>query len=294
LGSAPYLSPEQVMGVRCDPRSDIFALGVILYELATGQLPFGSPTSPGGLRQRLFRDPLPPRALEPSLPEWFQEIVLRCLEVDAGRRYATAAQLAFDLQHGEQVPVGERGRRTLRQGVLACWRRRVWALGFEPAPCPPPAERIADSPIVLVAVATLYGDPVQEAALRDAVRRLTGKDKDYRIAAVTVIPPQPVFGASRPEDSGGRIHIRHLVELKQWAGPLDLPDGRLTCHVLEEEDAAEALLAFARLHQVDQILLGAPPRLGAMETGVSFRGLQGTVAARVVLEAPCTVTLVRP
>ena len=60
MGSAPYISPEQVLGVRSDSRSDIFALGAVLYELATGQLPFGSPTSPSGLRRRLHVEPVPP------------------------------------------------------------------------------------------------------------------------------------------------------------------------------------------------------------------------------------------
>ena len=84
IGSAPYISPEQVLGVRSDPRSDVFALGVILYELATGRLPFGVPTTAGGLRQRLYRDPPPPRAVVPDVPEWLQEVVLHCLEPEPG------------------------------------------------------------------------------------------------------------------------------------------------------------------------------------------------------------------
>ncbi|HSN16153.1 MAG TPA: serine/threonine-protein kinase, partial [Anaeromyxobacteraceae bacterium] len=99
IGSAPYISPEQVAGGRSDPRSDLFSLGVVLYELATGQLPFGTPTSEGGIRQRLWRVPVAPRALVPGVPEWLQEVILRCLEVDAGQRYPSASQVAFDLSH---------------------------------------------------------------------------------------------------------------------------------------------------------------------------------------------------
>ncbi|MEP6802282.1 MAG: serine/threonine-protein kinase [Acidobacteriota bacterium] len=84
LGTGPYISPEQVLQIRNEPRSDQFALGVLLYFLATGERPFGNPASVPGLRRRLYRDPLPPRALNPQCPAWLQEIILRCLEVDPG------------------------------------------------------------------------------------------------------------------------------------------------------------------------------------------------------------------
>lgn len=294
VGSAPYMAPEQVVGVRCDPRSDIFALGVVMYELATGELPFGNPVTTPGLRQRLYRDPVPPRAVRPDLPDWLQEIILRCLEVDAGRRYATAAQLAFDLGHGDQVALTERARRLGRQGALIRFKRWLRAAGWEPAPCPPPTERIAAAPIVLVAIATEYRQPEQAAALQEAVRRIASMDADYRIAVVSVVKPYPLLGTSQPDDSGGNQKLRHLVQLKHWARPLDLPAGRLTFHVIESSDPAVALLQYARVNQVDQIVIGAPPVVGAPALGIPYKPLLGTVASRVVLEAPCTVTLVRP
>jgi eukaryotic-like serine/threonine-protein kinase len=294
VGSAPYMAPEQVVGVRCDPRSDIFALGVIMYELATGELPFGDPATTAGLRRRLYRDPVPPRALRPDLPEWLQEIILRCLEVDAGRRYATAAQLAFDLGHADQVTLTERARRRWRQSPLTRLKRWLRAAGWEPAPCPPPAQRIAAAPIVLVAVATEYDQPAQAAALQETVKRIASVGADYRIAAVSVIKPYPVLGTSQPEDSGGNQKLRHLVRLKHWAMPLGLPAERLTYHVIESNEAAAALLQYARVNQVDQIVIGAPPVVGVPALGIPYRPLLGAVASRVVLEAPCTVTLVRP
>ncbi len=68
IGSAPYMSPEQVLGARWDPRSDLFALGAVLYELATGRFPWGSPSSLAALRKRLWRDPVPPRAIVRAVP----------------------------------------------------------------------------------------------------------------------------------------------------------------------------------------------------------------------------------
>lgn len=294
LGSAPYMAPEQVLGQRCDPRSDLFACGVILYELVTGRLPFGSPGSVGGLRERLFREPPPPRVLVPTVPAWMQEIILHCLEVEADRRYATAAQLAFDLNHGAQVAVGERGRRLRRQAWSSRLGRWFKSLGYEPSPCPPPTERLAAAPIVLVAVAIRHQDAAQEAALREAVRRLAAGNADYRIAVVTVVPPQPLLGSSRADETSGRVHIRHLVELRHWADPLGLPEARLTCHVLEDHDPVSALLDFARRNQVGQILIGAPPRLDGPERSLTRRPVAVSVAARVAMDASCTVSLVRP
>src|SRR5207244_1818518 len=108
VGNWVYMAPEQLRGVRCDPRSDIFALGAILYELATGRLPFGHPDSLAKLRRRLYWDPVPLRTLVPTTPEWLQEIVLRCLEVDARDRYSSASDVALALSAPAQIPLTER------------------------------------------------------------------------------------------------------------------------------------------------------------------------------------------
>src|SRR5207247_6447667 len=107
-GSAAYVSPEQLQHDRSDPRSDLFALGVVLYELATGVQPFGQPETFAGMRDRIWRRPAPPRALNPDVPPWLQEIVLRCLEPAADARYQSAAHIAFDLRHPEQVALSGR------------------------------------------------------------------------------------------------------------------------------------------------------------------------------------------
>src|SRR6266571_5535338 len=109
VGNWVYMAPEQALGVRCDPRSDIFALGAILYELATARLAFGKPGTTAQLRRRLYRDPVPPRALVADTPAWLQEIILHCLEIDARDRYASAAEVAFDLANPAQVVLTERG-----------------------------------------------------------------------------------------------------------------------------------------------------------------------------------------
>jgi serine/threonine protein kinase len=82
-GSAAYVSPEQLQDDRSDSRSDLYALGVLLYELATGRQPFGEPETLTGMRDRLWREPVPPRAINPVVPPWLQEAILHCLEHDA-------------------------------------------------------------------------------------------------------------------------------------------------------------------------------------------------------------------
>ncbi len=107
-GTAPYMAPERLLGVRDDPRSDMFSLGVLLYFFTTGERPFGETETLRGMRRRLWRDPYPPRQLAADYPPWLQEIVLRCLEIEPVWRYPTAAQLAFDLGHPDQVKLTAR------------------------------------------------------------------------------------------------------------------------------------------------------------------------------------------
>ncbi len=285
VGSAPYVSPEAVLGVRNDPRSDLFSLGVLLYELATGHLPFGSPTSSGGLRQRLWMDPEPPRARVADLPDWLQEVILRCLEPDPADRYARAAEVAAALEHPERVVVTERGRRLKGAGSrrrMARWVRqlRYGQIALGPA-------REAGARVVLVAIATHHPNAERNEALRAEAKRLvSGADgASSRLACVAVIRPAADPAAAARGATSQRI--RHRVRLRHWAESLHLPPGQVTHPVIEAADPAEALLDYARRNHVEQVLIGAPPR------DVALSGLVGTVAMKVLARAPCTVTLVR-
>lgn len=285
-GSAPYVSPEQLLGDRSDPRSDIFALGVVLYELATARLPFGSPSTRGALRARMYRDPVPPRAGGPAVPEWLQEVILRCLEPRPRDRYATAAQVAFDLSHPDHVAITQRGRRTRRSGPVATFRRWIRAAGFEPVALPAPSAHLAGAPIVMVAIATSRGSS-GFAALRAGLSRVVVRERGARVACVTVVNPLPALGTSSAGGNAAQLRLDHLKALRAFAEPLRLPPEHVSMHVLESHDPAEALIHYARVNRVDHVVIGAPPP----EVPAAARAR--TVAMRVAAEAPCTVTLVR-
>ena len=110
VGTGAYIAPEQVLGDRGDPRSDLFALGVILYFLATGERPFGEPQRVGQLALATVARSRTSARRNAAVPPWLQEIILRCLEVDPEERYATAAQLAFRSAASRPRPPHTTGR----------------------------------------------------------------------------------------------------------------------------------------------------------------------------------------
>ena len=113
VGTPEYMSPEQFDGRRVDARSDIYSLGIVLYELVTGETPFraDTPVSLGIKHQTQL--PAPLKAVRPNTPAWYEKIVLKCLEKDPAARYATALELAEDLRRTRR---GERNVRTLSSG----------------------------------------------------------------------------------------------------------------------------------------------------------------------------------
>lgn len=112
LGSAGYMAPEQVRGEPADPRSDLFALGAILYEMVTGKRAFHAATAAETMTAILRSDPEPMRASGREVPAALERIALRCLEKDPRERYHSAHDLAFQLESAAEgtsgIPGGER------------------------------------------------------------------------------------------------------------------------------------------------------------------------------------------
>ena len=116
LGTPDYISPEQVQGKRGDQRSDMYSLGIMFYEMLTGQVPFSGPNPLAVMNERLMKDPVPPTQVNAEIPPELEETIFRALERDPRHRYGNAHEMEWDLEHQEQVGVEDRGFRPARRG----------------------------------------------------------------------------------------------------------------------------------------------------------------------------------
>src|SRR5437879_3378936 len=215
FGTAPYTALERLLGVRDDPRSDLFSLGVLLYFFTTGVRPFGETETLRGMRRRLWRDPHPPRKLKPDYPTWLQEVVLRCLEIEPVWRYPTASQLAFELAHPDQIKLTARSERAKRDSLSTVWRRRFNRGLTQAKPKSDVAAHLASSPILAVAIDTLEGSPAINEALRVTAARILAALPSARLACVNVLKLGRIT-IDRPLDKEGRNkHVDRLVAVRQ-------------------------------------------------------------------------------
>jgi non-specific serine/threonine protein kinase/protein-serine/threonine kinase len=230
---------------------------------------------------------VPPRKLRPDLPPWFQEIVLRCLEVKASRRHPSAAQLAQDLRHPDQVALTTRAERLERDSFFAVLKRKS-----EPADTlvdkPPRESGAGATPAPIVTVAINLDDLTPDLAelMRDAARGVLARLPEARLACLNVQKLNRIALDSSLDEEGNNKHVQRLVSLKDWAHPLNLVAGRVTFHVLESMEVADTIIEFAQVNNVDHIILGA-------RSSSTMRKILGSVSAKVASEAPCTVTVVR-
>jgi serine/threonine protein kinase len=135
LGTPDYISPEQVKGQRGDQRSDIYAVGAMLYEMLTGEPPFSGPNPLAVMNERVLTDPKPARKLNPEISPQLQEILQRAMERDPRHRYPTALEMAWELEHQDLVGVEEGARRpALHKRIFPGGRKMLLYAGLALVP----------------------------------------------------------------------------------------------------------------------------------------------------------------
>jgi len=208
LGTLPYVSPEQAGGGAVDDRSDLFSLGVVLYEMLTGTNPFAAPSFLETLQR--IREVTPPPIGRSDCPAELKRIVGKCLEKDRERRYQSARDLTLDLEGVEPASAGRRGDRlkpvlTLSVGVLIVISAAVIVLQW-----PRKAAALTQQDtIVLADFINQTPDPVFDRTLRDALAIQLGQS-----------PYLNLFPESRIRES-----LRYMGRS---------PDERLTAPVAQE------------------------------------------------------------
>src|ERR1700687_1678339 len=135
VGTPDYMSPEQVQGKRGDARSDIYSLGIILYEMLTGRVPFAGDNVYAAMRAKVYSTPQPPRQLRPEIPASIEEIVLCAIEQEPHKRFESALEMREALTHPSSVMLTDRTARQQRRPESPRWQRTsitlvVAVLGF--------------------------------------------------------------------------------------------------------------------------------------------------------------------
>ncbi|HET9016011.1 MAG TPA: serine/threonine-protein kinase [Thermomicrobiaceae bacterium] len=195
LGTAAYMAPEQAVGAPLGPPADLYAVGVILFELLTGTLPFPGDQPVAVLYQQVHTPPPRPRALNPGVPRWLEGVVLRALAKDPGRRYPDAASLARALAGGEAAAEETRALGVVPPAPVAT----AFAGAHERVGIRPAVALLAATFVLLVGALAVIaahgaGDPPRTTASqvrRDAPLR-AATPMTSPSSAVTLIPtPQP-------------------------------------------------------------------------------------------------------
>lgn len=277
-GTPYYISPEELQGIRDEPRSDLYSLGVVLYEMLTANLPFERATRLSKVRARLKVDPVPPRHYDETITPGAQEIILKALERNPGARYATAAALKEDLLHAESLPLTKRSHTTKKPSL---WSLRPGSTKVPEARGRQEAKRQRAAPgLPVQIIGTIVDHDVSDLVV-EAVRRkalLMGGD----VTLITLL-----------EEEGDSEITRYqtAVEGERFSERIERYVNRLRRYNLDptvrivKGTGAEGIVAIARELDAVLIVLG-PSRKKRWQKLFS-----GQIAEQVMRKAPCSVVV---
>ncbi|HEY1479945.1 MAG TPA: Stk1 family PASTA domain-containing Ser/Thr kinase [Gaiellales bacterium] len=225
VGTAQYLSPEQARGEVVGPPSDLYSVGIVLYEMLTGRVPFEGDSAVAIAMKHLGEEPVPPSAYAPGTPPALEQVVLRALAKDAGDRYQTAEEMAADLDRARRgvalSPRTEQMTRVIAPSRTASQTRvepprdatRVWDRGAVPPRPAPPAlapvrPRRSRWPWVLLALLVLAAGAIAALALSGVVGGGGGGKTNSTPTSVTV--PHDLVGSDQFDavDELRRLHLK--------------------------------------------------------------------------------------
>jgi len=240
MGTATYFSPEQARGDAVDPRSDVYSLGIVLYEMLTGTPPFSGDNPVSVAYKHVQELPTPPRRLRPDIPVGLEAIVLKAINKNPANRYASAGELRADLR-----------RHLAGRPVLA-----------EPLLAPPPGSDLTTA----VPAAVFSGAGGGAGAADPTVTRSVPVERRTQM----VVPPDGRYPPERPRRRWGLVLLAVLVLLAALAGGLFLlarslglieTGARVTVPdvVGETQDVAEVRLDAAGLEPVVQMVANDAP-----------------------------------
>ena len=235
-GTLPYMAPEQLRGRAVDARTDIYALGCVLYEMATGQRPFRAELGPELSSDILSKTPANPTRLNPDLPRRLEEIILKCLEKDPENRYQSAKELMVDLRRLAQpagVPAAEVSRWPVPSG--SAWRVGISLAG------------------IVAVVALLLG--LNVGGLRG---RLFGRAGRAQIDSVAVLPLDNLSGDPEQEYFAEGMADTLITELSKISA-LKVISRTSTMRYKKTE---KSIPEIGRELQVDAVVEGSVMRAG--------------------------------
>ncbi len=229
VGTPEYMSPEQVRGLPLDFRSDLYSLGVVLFETLTGQLPFSSEQRFEIARRQVQELPVSPRALQSDLPEDLATVVLKALEKDRGQRYQSAADLLADLK---LMQIGERIKTKISYKPSTLAERHTVQ-----------APRASETTATLVGPDTRTVEIERELLLRRQRRRLSlpialvalallagGLYLAWQSLRADTVPPVGIFDlAAAPGLDPGQVELA-------WTAPFEDYDGRVNRYEIRALD----------------------------------------------------------